>query len=307
MNRALTISTLGLALAGVAFSILGGSSLSRSNLLATADNPFGIYRSAYGKLLARLGETTIDRIWHLGIEQIVPHYMSGDKAAGSVAAVEDSNGNAGNAVQAKPLVESAKAWLQKRIVSQHSRTNPYALSASHRDRVHKDLASLMQRSYRLDPTHYGAYNSFNLFITNQHYGGTKASRALAKALAEETILLIEKEKEDPEPFLTAAAAAMNLFLIETEDARINGEEIELETLVKYRDQISGLLAKFESLHAKAEESGNWDYVSMDRQVEIAHRYRFAKRTFGQFDTMIARFDSPTNMETEAEVAEKGEE
>ncbi|MEM6277915.1 MAG: hypothetical protein AAF733_00450 [Verrucomicrobiota bacterium] len=306
MSNSRQITTLVLAALGLLGSILGSSLLSNANQLAAGDNPFGIYRSAYGKLLARLGETTIDRIWHLGVEQIVPHYMSGDKAITTSTEASESDGALAEATPAKPLVESAKAWLQKRVVSQHSRTNPYALSSSHRERVHKDLENLMRRSYRLDPTHYGAYNSYNLFITHQEFGGTADSRELAKTLAEDTIRLIEQEDEDPEVFLTAASASMNLFLLETEDARISGSQIQLATLQKYREQIAGFLTRFETLQTNAEDSGDWDYLSMDRQVEIAHRYRFTKRTFQQFDAMIARYESPDSEEVTAEVAEKKE-
>lgn len=306
MSRSAQTIALAIAALGLFCSLFGGSLLSNSNQLATSENPFGLYRSAYGKLLARLGETTIDRIWHLGVEQIVPHYMSGDKAVTSQAPNPDSETASREEVATKPLVESAKAWLQKRVVSQHSRTNPYALTSSHRERIHKDLANLMMRSYRLDPTHYGAYNSYNLFITHHQFGGTEESREHAKSLAENTIHLIENEDEDPEAFLTAASASMNLFLLETEDARIAGSQIELDTLRRFRKQIAGFLDRFETLQTRAEDSGDWDYLSMDRQVEIAHRYRFTKRTFQQFDAMIARYESSEPGEVSTEVAEKNE-
>lgn len=300
MNKTTLIATL-LATSGIILSIFGSESLSKSQQLSAVENPFGIYRSAYGKLLARLGETTIDRIWHLGVEQIVPHYMSGDLHGDSSS---DDQQSITQKLPSKPIIESAKSWIQKRVVSQHSRTNPYSLSTQHKHRIHSDIANLMRRSYRLDPTHYGAYNSYNLFITHHTLGGTEETRAHAKLLAEETIRIIENENEDAEVYLTASSAAMNLFLLETEDARINQTPIELETLRKYRDQISGFLTKFETLQESAEDSGIWDNVSTERQVEIVQRYRFSKKTFSQFDAMIARRVNSNSSESTAEVAEK---
>lgn len=295
-----------LALTGLVLCYTGSSKLSPNSQITATSNPFAIYQSAYGKLLARLAETTIDRIWHLGIEQIVPHYMSGSKPAGANTVASSDTANATQKPAARSVIESAKAWLQQRVVSQHARTNPYALSETHKYRVHRDLAKLMNRSYQLDPTHYGAYNSYNLFITHHTFGGTDESRNAAKRLARHTIELIKHEKEDPEPYLTAASASSNLFLIETEDARVNGTPISLETLRKFRDEIKSLLGTFETLQKQAEDSGDWDYLSIDRQVEIAQRYRFAKKTFGQFDVMIARAEERANNVVGSEVVEKGE-
>ena len=66
-----------LILAGGILSALCVQPMKSDGQFQDKGNPFAIQRSAYGKLFARLSETTIDRVWHLGVEQIVPHYMSG--------------------------------------------------------------------------------------------------------------------------------------------------------------------------------------------------------------------------------------
>ncbi|MEM7602191.1 MAG: hypothetical protein AAF357_12340, partial [Verrucomicrobiota bacterium] len=109
MNRSTLTPTLTLFAIGTVFFLTGAKNLSHSDQLASTNNPFGIYRSAYGKLLARLGETTIDRVWHLGIEQIVPHYMSGNSHGASGASLSDpENQLAAKETPRKPIVESAK-------------------------------------------------------------------------------------------------------------------------------------------------------------------------------------------------------
>ncbi len=66
-----------LGIAGLALAAVGLAGLRTNPVLRHSQNPLAVQGSAYGKLLARLSETTIDRVWHLGVEQIVPHYMSG--------------------------------------------------------------------------------------------------------------------------------------------------------------------------------------------------------------------------------------
>jgi hypothetical protein len=88
---------------GLALAVGGLSSLNNeSSPLRHSRNPFAIQGSAYGKLLARLSETTIDRVWHLGVEQIVPHYMSG---IGHGQNGHDDHGTAATASPAKGLAQ----------------------------------------------------------------------------------------------------------------------------------------------------------------------------------------------------------
>ncbi len=272
--------------AGLALAAAGQSALSSHEALRHSRNPFAVQGSAYGKLLARLAETTIDRVWHLGVEQIVPHYMSGENhhhghreeeaAAGSPAPREES------------LLKAGKHWIQDRVVAQHTRTNEKSMSEAHLATVYRDIEGMLLRSFKFDPTHYGAYDSYHLFLTISEFGGTPVANEQAKRVALAAIGAARKETEDPEPWLTAAAAGMNLFLMDSAPYTIKNEPIPLEMLRKYRNEIGHCLQRFTEIQAESERLGIWQNLSMERQMEIAERARFGKSTFAQFDALIAR-------------------
>ena len=75
----------------------------------------------------------------------------------------------------------------------------------------------------------------------------------------------------------------------------------IEALRTHERRISHLIQQFETLQESAEDKGTWENLSMDRQMEITERYRFAKRSFEQFDAMIARLASPRKLDIEEDV------
>ncbi len=279
-----------LVASGLLLAAAGSSSLHRREGLRHSRNVFAIRQSAYGKLLARLGETTIDRVWHLGVEQIVPHYMSGIKhEAGSG---EGQAEPAEATLPADTSIGRGKRWIQDRVVAQHFRTNPNSLTPAHLATVYRDIEGMLLRSFKLDPTHYGAYDSYHLFLTTSDFGGTPIANEQAKKIAQIALATAEAENEDPEPWLTAAAAGMNLYLMDAAPYNMKNERIPVGMLKHYRDLIGRCLRRFEEIQVRSEQLGIWQNLSLERQMEIAERSLFAKRTFAQFDTMIARAEAP---------------
>jgi hypothetical protein len=279
-----------LIVSGLLLAAFGSRSLQQQEELRHSRNPLAVQQSAYGKLLARLGETTIDRVWHLGVEQIVPHYMSG--LPHDVAAKTD--GSAPETTVALPAgtpMSRGKRWIQDRVIAQHSRTNPNSLTPAHLATVYRDIENMLLRSFKLDPTHYGAYDSYHLFLTTSDFGGTPMANQQAKRIADIAIATAETETEDPEPWLTAAAAGMNLYLMDAAPYNVKNEPIPVDMLKHYRNLIGRCLQRFDEIQGRSEQSGIWENLSMERQMEIAERSLFAKRTFKQFDTLIARAES----------------
>lgn len=307
--------------AGLGLATNGVFSLNSAEQLRHSHNPFAIQQSAYGKLFARLSETTVDRVWHLGVEEIVPHYMSGIEheeedepaaiADGSAAAEEareilprTEEDNAALAATGPTGLEKGKRWIQNRVIAQHTRTNPNSLSQQHLNTVYKDIEKLLLRSFKMDPTHYGAYDSYHLFLTTYNLGGSPAHNEQAKRIAAVALSAARHEREDPEPWLTAASAGMNLYLMDAAPFMEAGKPIPLDILKRYEEQIGYCLAMFDEVQARSEKAGNWDRLSMERQMEIAERSRFVSRTFKQFEVMIARAESKTETSPPAgEVAE----
>ena len=292
---------------GVILCTVSMSSLLPEGKLRHDGNHMALYGSAYGRLLARLSETTVDRVWHLGVEQIVPHNIDGSAAQGGGSVPIDLEEGSPKA-PAKPGLEHMKDWFYGMRVAKYTRTNPYSLNETHLANVKKDVEKLLLKSYKMDPGHYGTYNSYHLFLTTHDFGGNELSRKHAVNVANMTLGAIYHEKEDPEPWLTAASAAMNLYLLETAELSQAGKDIPLDTLKEYRSKIGFCLNRFQDLQTQAEDNGNWDNLSTERQIEIIQRYRFASRTFKQFDAMIARAENPdAPAPAEASVVEKTEE
>jgi len=297
-----SILAAAMVLGGALLAAAGQQGLHRSGKLATDRNPLAVQGSAYGRLLARLAEDTIDRVWHLGVEQIVPHHISGDEHGHSSDDVQSDWGDGSTPAPSGPIA-AAKDILNEMRITKYSRTNPYSLTQRHLATVKREIEGMLLRAYNMDPGHLGAYDSYHLFLTTHTFGGTEQSREHAKTLARATIGAIAKEDEDPEPWLTAATAAMNLFLLETEEYRVRNESVPLDELRYYRQLIDRCLQRFHALQHRSEEEGNWHRLSFERQFEIASRARFTERTFEQFDVLIARATEAQDPSIESEVAE----
>ena len=379
-------------LGGIILTTSGWMSLRSAEQLVTDRNPFAVQRSAYGKLLARLSETTIDRVWHMGVENVAPHSHDGDGhdhghhghshegghespeshddehdhicegvekcehvhddahshesaieladhdhsstdedafeynvADGDLAlAVSDED----RAAQAEgyhcatckkmelaqkamefktdsPFIPQAKEFLGHLSALKIVRTNPTSMSEAHLTWAKQQVESQLLRSYKMDPTHYGVYNSYHLFLTTHALGGNDASRKQAELIANHTIACVFQEKEDPEPWLTAAAATMNLYIMRTQSFQVSGEKVPVDILREYQSKIGFCLSKFSELHEKADKAGIWANLSLERQLEIAEHARFANRTFEPFEAMIARAEARERgyNTPEAEIAE----
>lgn len=289
---------------GVVLVGFGQSSLVSRNALRHSHNTFAVQGSAYGKLLTRLSETTIDRVWHLGVEQIVPHYMTGESPA-TAHSHDKPKGPAPVAKREAPI-EAGKHWINQRVVAQHTRTNKHSLSDAHLATVYRDIEEMLLRSFKLDPTHYGAYDSYHLFLTTTDFGGTPMANEQARKIAAVVMNAVRNETEDPEPWLTAATAGMNLFMMESAPYAAKNERIPLEILRKYRDDIAYCLKRFDEIQARSEKAGNWALLSQERQREIIERDLFLSRGFKQFDVLIARAESAAAPAKEGEVAKAPE-
>lgn len=293
---------------GLVLVVAAQSSLVADKALAHSHNPFAVQRSAYGKLLARLSETTIDRVWHLGVEQIVPHYMSGE--AHNVAHQKKDHDHDDAAPKRKieeNPIDFGKRWINERVVAQHTRTNPNSLTKPHLATVYREIQEMLLRSFKLDPTHFGAYDSYHLFLTTTDFGGNPFANEQARRIASVAIHAAKSETEDPEPWLTAAAAGMNLFLLDSGPYNAKNEPIPLEILQKYDRLIGECLRRFEIVQASCEKAGNWGNLSLARQREITERSLFLSRTHKQFGTLIARAEERLKgAPTEGEVAKSPE-
>jgi len=386
--------------AGVALTIIGAANLKREPAgLVANPNPLAIKESAYGMLLAELSQDTVDRVWHLGIEQVNPighHHgdhdhdhdhdhghdhgdhddhdhaplvkedrhdhddanadapvfdekttqallaagiepdmlhcsdctatvldtldaetratvlalipeLGAEKSAGHLAGhdheghhdhdehchdgCEADHHHEGSGLRLMSFTEgitAAKEFLSDMRAAAYDRTNPYAVSEAHKKYVSADIERMLMRSYKMDPTNYGVYNAYYLFLTVHEFGATPAALVQARKISEFTIARAQAEKTAPSPWLTAEMALLNLFLLDQQDWKKQGIEPPLEKLREYRDFSSYCKQNFEVLKQRAIADGRWQTISQDKRDEMDERQQFANKTFEQFDVMIAR-------------------
>ena len=304
---------------GVALAGFGLSGLkSREGGLQYHRNPFAIKESGYGKTLARLSQNTIDVVWHLGIEQVNPldhdHHDHEEGAEGhddhaghdhddhaghdhDDHAGHDHNDHAGHdhdevVVKGSPAqhgwLEETKEWMHDLGIARYNRNSPFAVSGVHQKAIAADIEKMLLRSYQMDPTDFGVYNGYFMFLTIHQYGGTPATREHARLISRMTIGQAMKEEVDPQPWITAAMATMNLFFLEQEDYKTRGETIPVKLLEEFRQQMAYVLHRHAVLREEAKVAGRWDMISEERKESMRERERFATMASEQFDVMLAK-------------------
>lgn len=293
----------GLVLAGLGFAGLKRT----ENGLKYHQNPFAIQQSGYGKTLARLSQNTIDVVWHLGIEQVNPldhdHHEEEHGHAEAPAAGGDHGDHADHdhgdhadhsADAAKPAaaapgwVAEAREWMHDLGIARYNRNSPFAVTRAHQQAVAADIEKMLLRSYKMDPTDYGVYNGYFLFLTIHEFGGTPAKREHARTISRMTIAEAMKESTDPQPWLTAAMAIMNLFFMEQEDLRKKGQEPPVAMLEEFSQRMDYTLHRFNVLREEAKVAGRWETISEERRESMRERERFARMAGEQFTAMLAR-------------------
>jgi hypothetical protein len=374
------------ATAGLALAALGTGNLKRSEAgISYHHNPLAIHESAYGKLLAQLSQDTVDRVWHMGVEQANPetHNHGGDSHEGhdhgadedcescnkadeaeqlldrvtsssapkiEVVATAEHSEHAGHdhahgedcesckkADSAVKLLDSvvskseendphaghdhdshaehdhdshaghdhdnksngfidaiavAKDFIDDMKAAGYERTSPYAVTEAHKKHVAGEIEQMLLRSYKMDPTNYGVYNAYYLFLTIHEFRSTPVALDQARKISHITIARARDEDTAPGPWLTAEMALLNLFFLDQGEWNKQGIAAPIDKLREYRDFSAYLQQQFEVLKQRAIAEGRWETISVAQREEMNERQRFAGKTFEQFDIMIARHDKP---------------
>ncbi|MCB1234526.1 MAG: hypothetical protein KDM91_05600 [Verrucomicrobiae bacterium] len=307
-------------------------------------NPFAIQRSAYGRLLARLSQDTINQVWHIGVEQVNPvgHVHGPECADGHCEADHDHDHEAeahadhdhDHAEAGEGLAESGEKhfpgcekfhdhgesggehdhdhdhdghehghgfdvadWIGEMkdgIVemshARYERTNPRGISELHRKAIAGDIERKFLNAYRMDPTDYGVYNGYFLFLTIHELRATPLARDHARLVSRHTIGEARREDTDPSAWLTATMAAMNLFFLDQEDWKTAGEEPSAAKIREHQALMRHCMRQYQVLKLKSMVEGRWETISGDRREDMRQREYFAGKAFEQFDAMLARIE-----------------
>ena len=334
MNRislsiAVTLIVVGAALSQVAFRGI------QFDLAET--NPLAIRQSGYGMLVARLSQDTVNRIWHMGVEDHDhhhgdhdhdhdhghhghddhhghdhhahhddhdhddhhdhAHHNHGDEhdfvfhnhghddhahhdhdhgdehdhghahplpgcqadcaLCRAYAAKQDHDGHAHlGGFCLVDAIESTHTFLAGLNNAKNNRTNRYALTERHKKHTAREIEMTLSRSYRMDPTNYGVYNALYLFLTTHNLmGGSEKAKQKAELISRVTISEANGEKENPEVWLTAASAALNMFFADQGEKKLAETEFTEDELEHHKRTLGGCLNNFEVLKRQRQIAG----------------------------------------------------
>lgn len=201
------------------------------------------------------------------------------------------------------MLASAKDWLQDLSAARYDRTSPFAVSEMHQKAIAADIENMLLRAYKMDPTDYGTYNAYFVFLTIHELRSTPAARDHARLVSRMTMLEAEKEEVDPQPWLTASMALLNLFFMEQEDYRAKEEELPVAMIDEFKQRMDYYLQRFSIARDQAKAAGRWDLISEARRDAMEERERFARLSSQQFDVLIARAEERSGSESPAAMPE----
>jgi hypothetical protein len=317
------LATAALLGVGAALWAYGTHRLTPPEGLRFKPNPLALKMSAYGQVIGMAMQGPVDSFWHEGSghDHDHDHDHHGDDphcdhdhdhdhgtlagSAGS-AACSDCAGHddqhaagcpqAAQAAATAPtsLREQAKQYLRDLGAGVNERTNPHANSTAHRFYLRRQIENRLRLAYEFDPSNYGTYNSYHLFLTESSLATRTHAEQQVLHLANWTIHYCLRENHDPRPALTAAAAAHDIItaMLGSQTAHPRASyDASLATL-------DTALARHLRLLRERQSDGSLTLISATRRTEMNERLRMLvrlrdadetaiRRRFGQLDTQQA--------------------
>lgn len=287
MSRIYTHSiTAGLFGCGALAWALAAQPLVKDKELATPLNPMGINGSPYGEVFAMAMQETIDTFYH-GTDKVGGHHSHED---GSTCA---------DCEPAEKKPEEKNVGLSRRWQNfmasldeaETTRTNPKAATKAHKFYLRRQVEDKLRFAYKLDPSHYGNYNSLHFFLTEPQMGTRPELTPSAEKLARETIDYCLKQENDPRPMLTAAGACTNVIQLMFND-RVNPEpKFTTAQMRQYLVMLDYCIARYVELAKKWDEDKSWDLLSPARIAECDERFEFIKKIRDAAEGAIIRFET----------------
>lgn len=285
-----------LVVGGLVCMAMGARALSGWDRVAAPVNPLGINRSPYGEIFAMAMQGPIDTFWHQGqLAKSDPLSQSRPSACPSCGShhpcAHDAAGSASD--HGAPRMrwnDRLRALLERLEAASTERTNHHRPSTALDFHIRRQVENKLRFAYRLDPSHYGNYNSYHFFLTEPQVGTRPILTPAAARLAQETIDYCLAEPHDPRPALTAAAAATNvihLMFADQHNPNTRYTTREMRDCLKLADQC---IARHSALHARWLERGGDQLLSPMRVQEMEERYRFVKRIRDAAEVAIGHFE-----------------
>ncbi len=318
-SHLVTVALLGL---GMALWAYGARQLDARKPGATVSmrfkpNPLGLKMSAYGQVIGMAMQGPIDLFWHEGEAHDHDHDHGGHDADCEECRDSDLADHAADncpdcgshddqhasdcphdvqiaSTASAPLRKKAKDYLSMLGSAANHRTNPHANTEAHKFYLRRQIEKRLRIAYEFDPSNYGTYNSYHLFLSVSSLGTTQAGTDSAIRLSSITIDYCLRQPNDPRPALTAAAAAHDILALMFRD-HIEKPRETYERLLATEDLA---LARYLHMLRKRADDGTLNLISATRQAEMADRFEMLmklreadeatiRRIFGQTSTRQA--------------------
>ena len=269
--------------AGAVAMALAARPLADHEALDFPTNPLGIHRSPYGEVLAMAMQEPIDTYWHQGqLAQAAPRIAGQQGQQGQQTHPPTTN---------LPWNQRLRVFLESLDQASTARTNAVPSSSAHDRFIRRQVEDQLRFAYRLDPSHYGNYNSYHFFLTEPGIGTRRILTPAAARLAQETIEYCLAEAHDPRPALTAAAAATNVLHLMFADRRTS--DTPAFTADQMRETLGLLdhcIARHSAIHTQWTEAGHDALLSPMRMLEMEERFAFVQRIRDAAEPAVARFE-----------------
>lgn len=302
-SNAISLCLIGTGMFAWAFA---GRPLVADSDLNVPLNPMGINGSPYGEVFAMAMQGPIDTFFHGAMGTGVHRHVNGESCASCKGTpAMDSSGpkifripqpeatpaadKASIAKSKPPLGQRFENFLASLNKLEVVSTNPKATSGAHKLYLRRQTENKLRFAYNLDPSHYGNYNSLNLFLSEGIGTYPEAKNSVAK-LAEQTINYCLKQEHDPRPALTAAAAATNILQFMFADQHEEKPSYNTTQMRQALGILDQSLARYNALAKEWDETKQWDLISTQRINECEDRYTFITKIREACEKTILRLE-----------------
>jgi len=268
---------------GMAAMAIAARTLTNHEGLDYPVNPLGVNRSPYGEVFAMAMQGPIDAYWTQGELARLPPTVDPDPQA-AACVVRD------RPAESRPWNMRFRVFLEELDEVSTARTNPHIGSKQLDVHIRRQVENKLRFGYRLDPAHYGNYNSYHFFLSEPAVGTRRILTPAVAQLARETVIYCLAEEHDPRPALTAAAAATNIIHLMFADRQ---NEASAFTVAQMRETLALLdqcIARHIAVREKWIAAGHHQRLSPMRFNEMEDRFDFVLRIRDAAEPAVARFE-----------------
>lgn len=265
-----TVITSLLALSGAALWTHGAAKLAASGNFDYRPNLLGVKMSPYGQVIAMASQGGIESDWH-GVES------PGAEPCSSCGHTHYLGSVCSNTAK-------DETWIERLETAATEKTNPRQANAAHRFYLRRQIENKLQIAYELDPSNYTNYNAFHFFLTEPAIGTRPVMTDKVVQLAKATIDYCHRERNDPRPALTAAAASCNILQL----LFLHQESHSVEEMREQLATLDASLSIHHELSAAWLDSGGYANLSVARQNEMLDRLSFCTKIRDAAEKTIAR-------------------